>query len=442
MYRVLMLVGLFLLAGCGNANWTSVYREYPAVKIGSQTDTKSVLIDAKQRAIITVPSVKTKPDPNDPFSESSSRNAYVCAEPSPDAVAAVSAAIAASLSADVAGKGGGSAALGIALKESVAQLGRRNATIQLLRDGLYRQCEAYLNGLIDQRGYKSLSNRYVDATVTLLAIEQLTASGTQQTPVSVTNLSGDNSPSRVNAETNIIVEGKPNVAAGQGATNKSDKDQVDKDKVTQSKADDNSKQKKSEDGSANNAPPDEKKEQDKQTQRAASEAHAGTPEIIVNVPDASANTAAPKEIANVVQAITKEYLTKNLRDQCLEQITRAVENAYFGEGSVNIHQQPQTGSVLDLWLEACGLVFASLIDGANVRADIKDSNDASISLKTPSAAPSTSVEGPFEPSTQFRTIRRVTPAIDPKTVQDLEKKVDTLNKEIQKLRDESKKKEE
>jgi hypothetical protein len=158
---------MLILAGCGNAKWTSIYREY---KISDAHGTQSALIDAKQRAIISSPIIKD----GDAF-DRGSRAFIVCAEPSPDAVSALSSALSASLGAQVAGQGGGEGSLALALSEAVGKLGKRNATIQLLRDGFYRQCEAYLNGVIDEQSFVKVSNRYVDAMVTLLAIEQVTS---------------------------------------------------------------------------------------------------------------------------------------------------------------------------------------------------------------------------------------------------------------------------
>lgn len=101
----------------------------------------------------------------------------VCTEPSPDVAKAVAEAV---------GLGSGitinlpptgatpeiAASLATAYSnsraESMAQLTQRLATIQLLRDGLFRACEAYANGAIDERIYSVLVSRYDDTMVTLL----------------------------------------------------------------------------------------------------------------------------------------------------------------------------------------------------------------------------------------------------------------------------------
>jgi hypothetical protein len=53
-------------------------------------------------------------------------------------------------------------------------IGLRTPTIQLLRDGMYRLCEAYMNGAIDRSRYTVLINRYQQMMIGLVAIEQLT----------------------------------------------------------------------------------------------------------------------------------------------------------------------------------------------------------------------------------------------------------------------------
>ena len=119
------------------------------------------LIDVKQRAIV----VATIPTPNQ-----NGPSIIVCAEPSPDALAAY----AADLAAKVTEGDKLSAALGLKTQEQASSIGLRTQSIQLLRDGFYRGCEAYLNGALDAPEYAFLVRRYQKYTVALLAIEQLT----------------------------------------------------------------------------------------------------------------------------------------------------------------------------------------------------------------------------------------------------------------------------
>lgn len=102
-------------------------------------------------------------------------NTITCAEPSPDVAKAVSEAFnaSASLAAQSVQGVDGQAALAMsrAHAESIAQLGERLATVQLLRDGLYRACEAFANGAISEITYAVMVARYDDTVVTLMTSE-------------------------------------------------------------------------------------------------------------------------------------------------------------------------------------------------------------------------------------------------------------------------------
>lgn len=145
-----------VVAGC-SSNWKSIFR---TADLDSGT---SLITDAKQRVVINVPASgdigQNKPQ------------RIVCAEPSPDVAQAVSDAISAALEVEVAGKGGGAFSFGRSTAEAVAQLGERLGTIQLLRDGFYRACEAYANGAINATTYSMIVSRIDDTMVTLLMSE-------------------------------------------------------------------------------------------------------------------------------------------------------------------------------------------------------------------------------------------------------------------------------
>ncbi len=138
------------VSGCGK--WNSVYRTHKFV------DDKSALIDIKQRGII-------------------SKGDITCAEPSPDALAAYAGELAAK--ADIAGKKAGE--LTGAYQEAASFVGMRSHSIQLLRDQMFRLCEARMNGNVTQGQYEMLLVRNQKYTVLLMAIEQLT--GALQVPV-------------------------------------------------------------------------------------------------------------------------------------------------------------------------------------------------------------------------------------------------------------------
>ena len=305
--RYLATFGVMLiLAGCGNAKWTSIYREY---KISDEHDAQSVLIDAKQRAIISSPIIK------DGEFGRNGRAFIVCAEPSPDAVSALSSALSTSLGVQVAGQGGGEGSLALALSEAVGKLGKRNATIQLLRDGFYRQCEAYLNGVIDEQSFVKVSNRYVDAMVTLLAIEQVTSPTAGDAPLVIrtstasadTALTGQPEPSGSSpppagsgAQTNQPPsENSPPPAAASAPTGGSDKPQ----------------------GGGGSA-------SGKSTTKG--EARAGGGDVNVDISGLKGGQV-DQGVAAEVRSMVSMFLEKDSRDRCLDRIGRFASRLEFGD---------------------------------------------------------------------------------------------------------------
>lgn len=118
------------------------------------TDTGATL-DAQQRVILVTHHGGRKGD-----------RRIVCAEPSPDTMSAIAAAASAA-----GGNGEVKANLGYAVSQSAASIGIRTPTIQLLRDGLYRACEGYLNGVLDEEAYEIILRNYDRVMVSLLAID-------------------------------------------------------------------------------------------------------------------------------------------------------------------------------------------------------------------------------------------------------------------------------
>jgi hypothetical protein len=158
--RIAILVILWTTYGCG-ANFNSIYRKF-------ETEDDSVLIDAKQRVIAVSQSKTDLKDASGKITATETAT-RLCAEPSPDALSALSAAASASgsykeISAQLAGS----------ISEVASNIGIRTQTIQLLRDGMYRLCEAYMNGAIDMKEYRAQQRRYQIMMSGLLAIESLT----------------------------------------------------------------------------------------------------------------------------------------------------------------------------------------------------------------------------------------------------------------------------
>lgn len=139
-----------LLAGCGGT----------ARSIG-MADGEVLITTAEHRAV-----TRTKRDDLQ----------VTCTEPSPDVATIASASFNTGLEGKAGALGGLpnpelSFQLAMARSQALAQLGQRLGTIQLLRDGLYRACEAYANGAIDKPIYAQIVSRYDDVMVTLLLAE-------------------------------------------------------------------------------------------------------------------------------------------------------------------------------------------------------------------------------------------------------------------------------
>lgn len=136
------------------------------------SSTGNTSVDAKQRFLIygsDPESTITKKYVDGQLTEVEGERLIYCAEPSPDALSAFTAAF--DLSAvkpEVA-----EAALRGTFGESAATIGIRTQSIQLLRDAMYRSCEAYLAGAISKPDFATLQKSYQKSMVTLVAIEQL-----------------------------------------------------------------------------------------------------------------------------------------------------------------------------------------------------------------------------------------------------------------------------
>jgi hypothetical protein len=127
----------------------------------------SLSIDAKQRVAWVLK--RQTPAAGARAAAASPTDRIICAEPSPDAMVGIAAA----LGLDVPFRGGSIGFEG-KLAEAVAQMGTRTQTIQLLRDGLYRACEAYMNGVLDEADYETLLRHYDSTMIMLVAVDGLT----------------------------------------------------------------------------------------------------------------------------------------------------------------------------------------------------------------------------------------------------------------------------
>lgn len=148
---VVMLMAL--LPACA---WFNTYHKKKEVSSHGYT-----AVDAKQRFLL----YGSRPGED---GEAGSSPIY-CAEPSPDALSAFASAL--DLSAQ--NKKAVLATVKSAMTESAATIGIRTQSIQLLRDAMFRNCEAYMSGAIDSGQFDRLQRSYQKSMVTLVAIEQL-----------------------------------------------------------------------------------------------------------------------------------------------------------------------------------------------------------------------------------------------------------------------------
>lgn len=167
----------------------------------SEYDTLS--IDAKQRLVLFGHSRETG-------------RPIVCAEPSPDAIVAISAALAAQGSATLPAEpvegeeeGGDNtfnAGLGASSSETAASIAMRTATIQVLRDGYYRFCEGLLNGTVQACDYQTIISGIDAFIATVMSVDAV--GGMQRAPlVAVTGGVVDVSASATNASATVVGAG-------------------------------------------------------------------------------------------------------------------------------------------------------------------------------------------------------------------------------------------
>lgn len=182
-FKSVFFVTLFVVSLTGCARMNSVYRDLD-VDSG-----KGAMVDIKQRAFIV--SRQTS---------GTETKTIVCAEPSPDALSAYAAQLAAeaNIPQQVSAK------FAASFQESSSFVGLRTQSIQLLRDSLYRLCEGYMSGALDKGQYQWLTRRYQRYMVGLLAIEQLT--GAVRAPSATISTQGSAEASRSISEMRAEVE--------------------------------------------------------------------------------------------------------------------------------------------------------------------------------------------------------------------------------------------
>ncbi len=201
-FPLLSISAAFCLAGCASAP-PSVFRQFDLDK------GYSVSTDATQRAIINT---RTHPSSR-PGRVNPER--IVCAEPSPDVASVVANSFA--FSGNIFGKG--NAAISADQATALAQLAERTVTVQLLRDQMYRACEAYANGAISATDYSLLMSRNNDAMVTLMLGEAASRTVGRDLATLSSEASGSASASMP-----AIVEAAKEAVAANEASDKADEE--------------------------------------------------------------------------------------------------------------------------------------------------------------------------------------------------------------------------
>jgi hypothetical protein len=178
---------------CGCASWNFVTRDLGEPKTG-------VSVDIKQRMVFI--NKNDEPDKK--------KWTRVCAEPSPDALSSFSASVGAS----VLRPSGSTTQAGISTSEAAAFIGLRTQSIQLMRDAMYRACEAYMSGAIGEEDYLLLQRRFQAQVVGLLAIEQLTGTIAAQ-PITVNTNSAASAGGGANEEADRLATARKQLAEQQ-----------------------------------------------------------------------------------------------------------------------------------------------------------------------------------------------------------------------------------
>jgi hypothetical protein len=199
---VVALLVLPLISGCSQYYFEEFNIDGPRAK--------SATMDAKQRLLLVTHEGGKSRD-----------RKIVCAEPSPDAFSVSAASAAASAAANTPGTTQGAGATNVtgggaaSRSEAGASLAMRTQTVQLLRDGLYRACEAYMNGAIDQFQYNVLLVNMDRLMTTLMGIDAI--GGTQNVaPVAINAVAPGATSKEVAGSGNQPAVNESNAPAGTG----------------------------------------------------------------------------------------------------------------------------------------------------------------------------------------------------------------------------------
>lgn len=149
--RLLLITFLVTLTACADLQTIERRTTLPLSTDSEPHDGVAIHLDAQQRLVMF------------------HLNKY-CAEPSPDALAAYAASL--GFGASAASRNAASLAQG--MQSSAGSIGLRTQSITLMRDALYRMCEAASNGSLNSIEVAKLLHQSQDLTAVILAVEQLT----------------------------------------------------------------------------------------------------------------------------------------------------------------------------------------------------------------------------------------------------------------------------
>ena len=313
------------LAGC--ANMTSIHHEFSSAK------PKIIAVDMKQRIVIVQPIVtkdgKVVTAEGRPLM-------YTCTEPSPDAISSWGASLKGGLKA-------GSTTiqdLAATLNDTASYVGQRTETVQLLRDGMFRSCEAYINNMMQPGEFVVAQKHYQNIMLGLVAMEQLR--GVLQ-PASANTSSLSARPVATSNPSDPT--GDPSAAPGAPTTKKPDASATDQHSKTLSRA------------------------RDKLASAASDSTQTSTTPIHSSPADVAAVTSAIVQIVNHI----------------------IIDDLYIDSCDPDAEPDDTPQSSVD-WEKKCSDLLSSLllrisdIHPPNERADAPPSTDGQASSKTTTAA--------------------------------------------------------
>lgn len=364
-FNQLIILGCILgLEGC--ANFNSISRTTPLIGSFDGREGKAIHLDVQQRLVLI------------------NNLGKICAEPSPDAMAAYAASLGISASVPRAGSG----ALSHSQQASIASIGLRTQSITLMRDALYRMCEAFINNAAGPTQIVTLLGRSQDLTAVILAVEQLTGAvaanqaaltGTTSASASASLLSNqallDAARENETNKNNELEEAKASLKAAEETRNSQEKAEAaakierdrqannssatDAEKATAQKNWERSKEEleraqREVDAAQNTVQTRKKLYEEAQKNRAAIEkakdsslnntiaSTTSSNEFSTPTSRIQLSKDATESVAKAVQAMVEKVLDKNyIEESCMATL------GYFPEGSWNEEQKQQLREIKD-----------------------------------------------------------------------------------------------